>query len=63
MGESPEFSARARGILSKASAKDRKAYCSKVEICMEIILGKGSRQKYMVYNNDLVVYMQAKGTG
>ena len=33
MAESHEFSARAIGITSRASANPRNAYCSRVEIC------------------------------
>ncbi len=35
MGARPEFSARASGIASSASAKARIAYCSRVEVCRE----------------------------
>lgn len=34
IGDKPLFSARASGMLSRASANERTAYCSSVEICL-----------------------------
>ena len=59
MGERPEFSARARGMLSRASANARNAYCSRVEICgftsLTLVMSYAEyNQKEIAVNSELV---------